>query len=124
MVVFGVAPILECSSKGDKRFSAFYARIKARKNKSIEELYQGRKMFEGHVFDLTIKEAKGRMPINIEDCRAFYSQLWDEYIDENPEFLLELSQYNGFSDIFGQPGRACQAEEVYRVVKHRLTGYT
>lgn len=123
MLRFGEPPYLECSSKGDKRFSALYARIRWRGNKSIEELYQGRKMFEGCVSGLPFKEAKGRKPLNIEDCRAFYSQLWQEYFDENPKLLIEISQYNGFSDIFGQAGHACQAEEIYLIAKHRLTGY-
>jgi hypothetical protein len=123
MITFGTSPVLECSSKGDKRFSAFYARIKHRNNKSIEELYQARKVFEDGVSGLSPKEAKGRKPINIEDCRAWYSQLWNEYFDANPDFLIELSQYNGFSDIFGQKGNACQAEEVYRIMKERVIGY-
>ena len=123
MVRFGKPPMLECSSKGDKRFSALYARIRWRNNKTIEELYQAYKMFEGYVGGLSFKEAKGKKPINIEACRAFYSQLWNEYFDENPEFLLEISQFNGFSDIFGQPGRACQAQEIYRIAQERLIGY-
>ena len=35
MIKIGEAPFLECSSKGDKRFSAFYARIKAFNSKSF-----------------------------------------------------------------------------------------
>ncbi len=124
MLSFGTDPILECSSKGDKRFSAFYARIKRRGNKTIEELYQSRKMFEGGISGLSIKEAKGKRPINTDDCQSFYTLLWREYFDENPEFLIELSQFNGFSDIFGQRGHVCQAEEVYRICKERLTGYS
>ena len=124
MLTFGSAPILECSSKGDKRFSALYARIKRRDNKTIELLYQNRKMFPGHVWGLTIKDAKGKLPVNIIDCRNYYRQLWDEYIkEENPGLLIEMSQYNGFSDIFGQPNHACQAEEIYRIAKECLTGY-
>lgn len=123
MITVGSSPILECSSKGDKQFSAFYARIRWRGNKTIEELYQARKMFEGGISGLGIKEAKGRRPINLEDCQSFYSQLWNEYFDENPDLLLVISQYNGFSDIFGQPGHVCQAVEVYRIAKERLVGY-
>jgi hypothetical protein len=41
MIQHGAAPFLECSSRGDRRFSAFAARIKRRANKSIEEIYQG-----------------------------------------------------------------------------------
>lgn len=123
MVRFGKEPFLECSSKGDKRFSAFFARIRYRNNKTIEELYQARKMFDGGISGLSIKEAKGKRPINVDDCRAFYSMLWREYFDENMELLYEISQYNGFSDIFGQAGNACQAEEIYNIAKERLLGY-
>lgn len=115
MLIFGSEPILECSSKGEKRLSAFAARIKWRDNKSIEELYQGFKLFPGGISGLSWKEAKGKMPVNIEGCRAFYSQLWDEYFRENPDILRFIQQYNGFSDIFGQKNHACQAEEIFRI---------
>lgn len=115
MLRFGTAPYLECSSRGTKEFSAFYARIKFRSNKTIEELYQSFKLFPGMIQGLTIKEAKGRYPINIDACRAFYSQLWDEYISEHPDLLLVIKKYNGFSDIFGQEGSVCQAAEIYRI---------
>ena len=45
MIRHGSPPYLECSSKGDKRFSAFSARIRARGNRSIEEVYQAAKVF-------------------------------------------------------------------------------
>ena len=121
MLRFGSAEYLECSSKGDKRFSAFYARIRRRGNKSIEELYQARKMFEDGTSGLSIKEAKGKKPINIEDCRAFYSLLWQEFFQENYCLLEELNQYNGFSDIFGQRDHACQSEEIFKnVMEYRI----
>lgn len=112
MLRFGEEPFLECSSKGDKRFSAFYARLK---NKSIEELYQAHKVFEDGSTGKTWKEAKGKKPVNIEDCRRLYSELWDEYFRRNPELYDAISQYNGFTDIFGQENHVCQAEEIYRI---------
>jgi len=42
MTIYGRAPFLECSSRGDKRFSAFYARVNGC---SIEEQYQAAKIF-------------------------------------------------------------------------------
>ena len=66
---------------------------------------------------LSIKEAKGRLAINQEDCRLFYSQLWDEYFQENPDLFDLTKHYNGFSDMFGKPGSVCQAIEVYRITK-------
>lgn len=84
---------------------------------------QARKMFTDGSSGLSFKEAKGRKPVNIDDCRDFYRMLWQEFFDENPELLIELSQYNGFSDIFGKPGHACQAEEIYLIMKERVVGY-
>src|SRR3990167_3104273 len=106
MIRFGKPPFLECSSKGDKRFSAFYARIPSRGNKSIEEIYQAAKAFSDGSTGLTWREAKGRKPVNAEEVRRLYSLLWDEYIEKNPSLLAALKAANGLSDIFGQPGHA------------------
>lgn len=115
MIRCGDAPYLECSSKGDKRFSAFGARIRGRGGKSIEELYQAFKVFDDGSTGLSWRNAKGRHPTNMEACVQFYSQLWDEYFLENPELLIVLFDYNGCSDIFGQVGHVCQAVEIYRI---------
>jgi hypothetical protein len=115
MLKFGEEPFLECSSKGDKRFSAFYARLKRKDKKSIEELYQSGKLFEDGSTNLSWKEAKGRQPINMHFCRLHYKRLWDWYFEENPELKEVIKQYNGFTDIFGQEGHCCQAEEIYRI---------
>lgn len=119
MIRFGEEPFLECSSKGDKRFSAFYARLKrnAEVIKSIEEWYQYTKVFEDGSTGLDWRQAKGRKAVNQEYCRKVYSHLWDLYFQENPELLDVIKEYKGFSDIFGQEGHACQAEEVYRIWK-------
>jgi hypothetical protein len=116
MMRFGESPYLECSSKGDKRFSAFYAYIGPH---SIEELYQRSKVFEGGVTGLHWRQAKGMTPINVEESRRIYSQLWDQYFALNPHLYEEIDKYKGFSDIFGQEGHACQAEEIYRIWKER-----
>ena len=115
MIHHGTAPFLECSSHGDKRFSAFYARIPGRSNKSIEELYQAAKVFPGGATGLDWRAAKGRKPINIRECQLLYSKLWDEYIAANPELLDVLIEATGLSDKFGQPGHVCQATELWRI---------
>ena len=79
MIKHGEAPYLECSSRGDKRFSAFYARLKIYGNKSIEEIYQARKIFEDGSTGLTWRQAKGRKPVNVDEVRRLYSCLWDNY---------------------------------------------
>lgn len=115
MIKFGTAPFLECSSKGDRRFSAFYARIKTRGGRSIEELYQATKIFKDGSSGLSWREAKGRTPVNIDEVRGVYAMLWDEYIQENHHLLVVLREASGLSDMFGQVGHACQAEELWRI---------
>lgn len=111
MVRFGTEPFLECSSKGDKRFSAFYAKVKG---ETIEKQYQAYKEFDGKS-GFTWKEVKGKKPDNPEECRKWYTLLWEVYFLDNPELLEVIKKYNGFSDIFGQEGHACQAEEIYKI---------
>ena len=119
MVRHGEAPYLECSSKGDKRFSAFSARIRTEGNKSIEELYQAFKVFSDGSTGLSWREAKGKSPVNISDCIVYYNKLWILYLRENPELVEVLVKQTGLSDIFGQTGRQCQATTLWNIV-HNL----
>ena len=111
---------MECSSKGDRRLSAFYARIAARGGKSIEEIYQAAKIFENGETGLSWRAAKGRRAVNHEEVTRLYSALWDEYIAEHPELLKILREASGTSDIFGQQGHCCQATELWRI-KNKAT---
>jgi hypothetical protein len=115
MIRYGNPPFLECSSKGDKRFSAFYAKLKIRGNKSIEELYQAAKIFPDGSTNLSWREAKGRRAVNQKQCAELYSILWKEYIEENPVLLEILLNSTGVSDVFGQQGHCCQATELWRI---------
>jgi len=115
VIKHGEPPYLECSSRGDKRFSAFHARIKSIDNKSIEEIYQYSKILEDGSTGLTWKQAKGRKAVNQEECSTIYSLLWDEYIDENPELLAVIKNASGLSDMFGQASHCCQATELWRI---------
>lgn len=115
MIRHGEPPYLECSSKGDLRFSAFHARIKARNNRSIEDIYQAAKIFHDGVTGMSWRYAKGKKAVNQEQCSKLYSQLWDEYIAENPELLNVLKSVQGVSDIWGVPGHCCQATELWRI---------
>jgi hypothetical protein len=115
MIQHGTAPFLECSSRGDRRFSAFAARIKSRGNKSIEEIYQAAKVFADGSTGLSWREAKGKRAVNADEVRALYSVLWDEYVAENPNLLAVLTEATGLQDLFGQAGHACQATELWRI---------
>jgi hypothetical protein len=111
----GKAPFSEVSSEGDKRFSAFYAKVDGR---SIEEWYQAAKVFHNgmeFVTGLNWREAKGRKPVNNTEVRKLYSELWDRYIAEHPELLPVLQRMSGMQDIFGVPGHVCQATELWRI---------
>lgn len=114
MIRIGEAPYLECSSRGDKRFSAFSAYVK-RYGDTIENLYQARKRFADGTTGLTWRQVKGKKPINSEFCAKWYAHLWDQYIWENPHLLSVLRDARGLSDMFGQPGHNCQAVELWRI---------
>lgn len=115
MIRHGSAPYLECSSRGDKRFSAFYARIKQRGNRSIEDLYQAAKVFADGSTNLSWREAKGKRAVNMDECAKLYEQLWIEYIAEHPELIPILQNATGLQDMFGQPGHCCQATELWKI---------
>jgi hypothetical protein len=110
----GVAPFLECSSRGDPRFSAFNARV-ALYGDTIEAIYQGKKRFADGSTGLGWREAKGRRAVNQEECAEWYAHLWDYYIFENPKLFDVLRAASGLSDVFGQPGHCCQATELWRI---------
>jgi hypothetical protein len=113
VIKHGIAPFLECSSREDKRFSAFYAKVNG---KSIEDQYQAFKKFaDGTGPGLSWKEAKGKKAINQVEANSFYSQLWDQYILEHPNLLEVLKNASGLSDMFGQVGHCCQATELWRI---------
>jgi hypothetical protein len=61
------------------------------------------------------RAAKGRQAVNMDEVRAGYAALWDDYIAENPELIDILRAASGLSDVFGRPGSACQATELWRI---------
>ncbi|EHP94754.1 hypothetical protein [Methylorubrum extorquens] len=119
MVRHGEAPFLECSSRGDQRFSAFSARLRSQGGRSIEEIYQAAKVFEDGSTGLGWRDAKGKRAVNMPEVRRLYSNLWDAYIEENPELLAIIQVQSGLSDVFGQQGNACQATELWRIRAER-----
>lgn len=114
----GEPPYLECSSAGNKRLSAFFARPRSLGGRSIEEAYQAAKVFEDGSTGLGVRQARGRRAVNADECADLYSRLWDEYIAENPELLDLLRSANGLSDRYGIPGHCCQATELWRIRKN------
>lgn len=126
MITVGEPPYLECSTRGDKRFSPFYARPSSLGGFSIEDAYHICKVFDDGTTGLDWRAAKqkkrdGHSVINQEECNALYSKLWDEYLDENPHLLDVIKLASGLSDMFGQPGGPCQAIELWRIRNERGT---
>jgi hypothetical protein len=115
MISHGTAPFLECSTRGDVRFSALRARVRARGNRRIEDIYQSAKIFADGTSGLSSAAAKGRLAVNQAEVRTLYAQLWDEYVAENPSLLEVLKSATGLQDRFGQDGHACQATELWRI---------
>ncbi len=114
MVTRGNPPFLECSSRGDRRFSAFYARPKSLGGRSIEEAYQAMKRFEDGSTGLSWREAKGRRAVNHEECASAYRKWWEEWVAEQ-ELLSVLQSAPGLSDVFGSEGSVCQADVLWSI---------
>jgi hypothetical protein len=112
VIWYGEPPFLECSTLGDRRFSAFCARVNGR---SIEEQYQAAKRFEDGSTGLHWRQAKGRRPVNDAQTRQLYADLWDQYIWENPHLLDIIIAQTGLCDSYGRPGSVCQATELWRI---------
>ncbi|MDP2845078.1 MAG: hypothetical protein Q8N79_03255 [Candidatus Methanoperedens sp.] len=117
MTSYGSAPFLECSSRGDKRFSAFYARVNGR---SIEEQYQAAKVFEGGSTGLHWRKAKGRKSTNAAECAALYEKMWRRYISEHPELLDVLKKASGLSDMFAREGSVNQAHVLWKIRNEQM----
>jgi hypothetical protein len=108
MIRHGEPPYLECSTRGNKKLSAFHARPTSLGGKSIEEAYQAMKVFEDGSTGLTWRQAKGRAAVNQDACAQAYARWWREWVQEQG-LLPTLRAASGLSDIFGQPGHVCQA---------------
>lgn len=117
---------LECSSRGDKRFSAFHAKVDVFGIvDTIENHYQLCKRF-GSFIPKTWKDAKGKKPTHIVvdgrelDVRfltPYYKYLWMKYLDQNPELVEYAKQFDNFTDMFRGKSINCQADVIKRYVK-------
>lgn len=122
--------ILECSSKGDRRFSAFYAKVVVGGVlQSIEDHYQLAKRFRQGVWIIrphTWRDAKGKKPVHfdiagkaypVELLSEFYYALWHRFLSERPDLVEFLKGFDGYTDMFARPGGNSQAECIRAYVK-------
>ena len=116
---------LECSSRGDRRFSAFYARTYFFGiYTSIESHYQGIKR-NIHGIPCKKGESVDHCIINNQkvDSRVLtplYNLLWVKYFRHNPELLAYARKFDTFSDMFGGSSINRQDEVIANIVKYGL----
>lgn len=101
------AAVLECSSRGDKRFSPLYAKVCINgKEKSIEEWFQGAKRTEdgkksgkGRPFDYIVDPFTGsKLPA--KEAKSLYRGLWITYLSKNPDLVKYAEQFDEFTNFY------------------------
>lgn len=114
MIKIGQAPYLECSSAGDRRFSAFFAFPQSLDGVSIEAAYQGMKVLPDGRTGLHWRKAKGKQAINQQECAEAYERWWREWV-EYAHLEDDLINASGLSDQFGEEGHVCQALVLWKI---------
>ena len=120
--------VLECHSRGDKRFSSLYARVSVfGKEDTIENHYQLSKRIYGQNKPKDWRDLKGKeidfFEVNNrlypkEYITDFYKLLWVKYFDRNPSLLEFASTFDDFNDIFKSKNSInCQADVIRDIVK-------
>ena len=116
---------LECSSRGDKRFSALYAKVLAfGVRDTIENLYQkskrnsaGRSVGKGQPVDHMVLGGH-RYPAAM--LTGWYRLLWIRYLDDNPGLVEYARQFDEFTDMFrGKNTINCQADVIRDYIANR-----
>ena len=117
--------ILECSSRGDNRFSALYAKVTIKgKEQSIEEWYQnakrtadGKRAGKGNHFDYITDPFTGdKLPA--DQASNLYKGLWITYLTKNPDLVEYAKGFDEFHDMFrGKNTVNCQADVIAAYVK-------
>ncbi|WP_283747649.1 DarT1-associated NADAR antitoxin family protein [Bacillus thuringiensis] len=125
--------VLECSTKGDKRFSALYAKVSVHgKFDSIENHYQKSKVFQdknGTYYTCKKWEsAKGKKPVackignvilSIEYLSMFYELLWYKYLKNNEYLIDVLAKFDEYHDMFrSKKSMVCQADTIREYMKN------
>jgi len=109
---------LECSSRGDKRFSALYANVEMFGIKdTIENHYQKSKrnaagglVKKGQPVDHMVLDGH-KFPASM--LTSWYRLLWIQYLDNNPELVTFARQFDKFTDMFrGKHTINCQADVI------------
>lgn len=146
---FSIGPggirILQCHSRGDRRFTPFNCRVVAfNRLDSIENHYQRAKRF-GDLAPATWREAKalkltcrqtgwqiGRLtaPVRsnaeengfrVDDLGIqYYVMLWYRYLRQNPGLIEAAAEFDEFEDPFRGRFPFCQADVVRKAVREGM----
>ena len=117
---------LECSSKGDKRFSAMYAKVEAfGVPDTIENHYQkskrtamGGSVKKGQPVDHMVLNGHKFPATMLTD---WYCLLWIKYLDGNPALVEYARQFDEFTDMFrGKNTINCQADVIRDYISDRV----
>ena len=119
--------ILECSTKGDIRYSAFNAHVTMFGiNNTIEKHYQLCKRFGSDTPPDDWRFCKGKTPTHIVinnmklDVRfltQWYKLLWLTYLDNMPDLVEYAKKFDDFNDIFKGKSVNCQADVIRQYIK-------
>lgn len=121
---------LECSTKGDKRYSAYYAKVDVfGVVNSIENHYQLSKRV-GNYIPTDVMAVKGVTPthfvinkygqelvFDVKYLSSWYKLLWYKYLDSNPELVKYAQDFDEFTDMFKGHSVNCQADIIKQYVK-------
>ena len=101
--------VLECSIRGDRRFSSLFAKVTINgRERSIEEWFQdakrtadGRKAGKGKPFDYIVDPFTGdKLPGS--EAQWMYRGLWITYFAKNPELVKYAEQFDEFTNCFNK----------------------
>ena len=113
---------LECSSKGDKRFSAFYAFVEFDgKYKNINAHFQDckrnkeNKPCQKGEWTTHLIICGQKLPTS--DLTAFYRYLWYIYLRSNPDLVDYASDFKAFTNMFRGNSKHCPADCVKAYVR-------
>lgn len=119
--------VLYCDSRGDKRFSALYAKVTAfGVERTIEEHYQLAKRCSGLPVPTHWKQMKGKKPDFVEihghqfpvsRLTNWYALLWVWYLDDHPELVEYAQGFDQFVDRMAGKAMNHQDEMIQWYVK-------
>jgi len=116
--------VLECSSKGDKRFSAMFAKVEVfGVLDTIENHYQsckrdavGNPVKKGQPVDHMVLLRRKLPP---EMLTQWYKLLWIKYLRQHPKLVTYAAQFDEFTDAFrGKNTVNCQADVIRDCIKN------